>query len=65
MALGAVAAVGVSAFPMDLLPPQIQHCHAECVTDTQVCGARFCDPAGDTFAVTGYDLSEILCYGPA
>ncbi|KAJ7401186.1 hypothetical protein WISP_00184 [Willisornis vidua] len=46
-------------------PAQIQHCHAECVTDTQVCGARFCDPAGDTFAVTGYDLSEILCYGPA
>ncbi|NXK42410.1 WDR54 protein, partial [Piprites chloris] len=41
---------------------EIQHCHAECVTDTQVCGARFCDPAGDTFAVTGYDLSEILCY---
>ncbi|NXQ35967.1 WDR54 protein, partial [Alaudala cheleensis] len=44
---------------------ELQHCHAECVTDTQVCGARFCDPAGDTFAVTGYDLSEILCYGPA
>ncbi|XP_064509754.1 WD repeat-containing protein 54 isoform X2 [Pseudopipra pipra] len=44
---------------------EIQHCHGECVTDTQVCGARFCDPAGDTFAVTGYDLSEILCYGPA
>ncbi|NXN05025.1 WDR54 protein, partial [Sylvia borin] len=41
---------------------EIQHCHTECVTDTQVCGARFCDPAGDTFAVTGYDLSEILCY---
>ncbi|NXJ21908.1 WDR54 protein, partial [Dicrurus megarhynchus] len=41
---------------------EIQHCHAECVTDTQVCGARFCDPAGDTFAVTGYDLSEIICY---
>ncbi|KAI1238070.1 WD repeat-containing protein 54, partial [Lamprotornis superbus] len=44
---------------------EIQHCHAECVTDTQVCGARFCDPTGDTFAVTGYDLSEIVCYGPA
>ncbi|XP_027765455.1 WD repeat-containing protein 54 [Empidonax traillii] len=44
---------------------EIRHCHAECVTDTQVCGARFCDPAGDTFAVTGYDLSEILCYGLA
>ncbi|NXP25784.1 WDR54 protein, partial [Scytalopus superciliaris] len=41
---------------------EIRHCHAECVTDTQVCGARFCDPAGDTFAVTGYDLGEILCY---
>lgn len=41
---------------------QIQHCHAECVTDTQVCGARFCDPQGDSFAVTGYDLSEILRY---
>ncbi|NWQ84202.1 WDR54 protein, partial [Columbina picui] len=41
---------------------EIQHCHAECVTDTQVCGARFCDPQGDSFAVTGYDLSEILRY---
>ncbi|PKK17104.1 WD repeat domain 54 [Columba livia] len=41
---------------------EIQHCHAECVTDTQVCGACFCDPQGDSFAVTGYDLSEILRY---
>ncbi|KAK2511394.1 Wdr54 [Columba guinea] len=41
---------------------EIQHRHAECVTDTQVCGARFCDPQGDSFAVTGYDLSEILRY---
>ncbi|XP_009462177.1 PREDICTED: WD repeat-containing protein 54 [Nipponia nippon] len=44
---------------------QIEHCHAECVTDTQVCGARFCDPEGNSFAVTGYDLSEIFCYGRA
>lgn len=44
---------------------QIEHCHAECVTDTQVCGARFCDPEGNSFAVTGYDLSEIYCYGQA
>lgn len=65
VALGAVAAMESLEFHLDALPPQIQHCHAECVTDTQVCGARFCDPAGDTFAVTGYDLSEILCYGPA
>ncbi|NXJ86840.1 WDR54 protein, partial [Trogon melanurus] len=42
---------------------EIQHCHAECVTDTQVCGARFCDPDGNSFAVTGYDLSEIFRYG--
>lgn len=46
-------------------PLQIEHCHAECVTDTQVCGARFCDPEGNSFAVTGYDLSEIYCYGRA
>ncbi|NXN40201.1 WDR54 protein, partial [Rhinoptilus africanus] len=42
---------------------EIEHCHAECVTDTQVCGARFCDPEGNSFAVTGYDLSEIFRYG--
>lgn len=41
---------------------QIEHCHAECVTDTQICGACFCDPEGNSFAVTGYDLSEIFCY---
>ncbi|NXY84333.1 WDR54 protein, partial [Alcedo cyanopectus] len=41
---------------------ELEHCHAECVTDTQVCGARFCDPEGDSFAVTGYDLSEIFRY---
>jgi len=39
---------------------EVEHCHAECVPDTQVCGARFCDPAGSSFAVTGYDLAEIL-----
>ncbi|XP_068005452.1 WD repeat-containing protein 54 [Melanerpes formicivorus] len=44
---------------------EIEHCHAECVTDTQVCGARFCDPEGLSFAVTGYDLSEIFRYGRA
>ncbi|XP_074759766.1 WD repeat-containing protein 54 [Athene noctua] len=43
----------------------IEHRHAECVTDTQVCGARFCDPEGNSFAVTGYDLSEIFRYGRA
>ncbi|KAM4672710.1 WD repeat-containing protein 54 isoform 2-T2 [Amazona ochrocephala] len=41
---------------------EIQHCHAERVPDTQVCGARFCDPEGNSFAVTGYDLSEIFRY---
>ncbi|NXE30743.1 WDR54 protein, partial [Ardeotis kori] len=44
---------------------EIQHCHAECVTDTQVCGARFCDPEGNSFAVTGYDLSEIFRFSRA
>ncbi|XP_063813535.1 WD repeat-containing protein 54 [Pseudophryne corroboree] len=41
---------------------EVAHRHSECVTDTQVCGARFCDPQGTSFAVTGYDLSEIIRY---
>uniref|UniRef100_A0A8C6YJB1 WD repeat domain 54 n=1 Tax=Nothoprocta perdicaria TaxID=30464 RepID=A0A8C6YJB1_NOTPE len=45
--------------------PQIEHCHAECVPDTQVCGARFCDARGASFAVTGYDLAEIVRYSRA
>ncbi|KAM8785635.1 WD repeat-containing protein 54 isoform 1-T4 [Rhynchonycteris naso] len=39
---------------------EVEHCHSECVPDTQVCGARFCDTSGSSFAVTGYDLAEIL-----
>uniref|UniRef100_K7EAX2 WD repeat domain 54 n=1 Tax=Ornithorhynchus anatinus TaxID=9258 RepID=K7EAX2_ORNAN len=38
---------------------EVRHRHSERVTDTQVCGARFCDPAGSSFAVAGYDLGEI------
>lgn len=41
---------------------QLEHCHTECVTDTQICGARFCNPEGTTFAVTGFELSEIILY---
>ncbi|KAM4636215.1 WD repeat-containing protein 54 [Discoglossus pictus] len=41
---------------------EVEHRHSECVTDTQICGARFCDPQGTSFAVTGYDLSEIIKY---
>lgn len=41
---------------------QFEHCHTECVTDTQICGARFCNPEGTTFAVTGFELSEIILY---
>uniref|UniRef100_A0A674DS87 WD repeat domain 54 n=1 Tax=Salmo trutta TaxID=8032 RepID=A0A674DS87_SALTR len=32
------------------------------VWDTQICGAKFCDGDGYAFAVTGYDLSEIIRY---
>lgn len=42
---------------------EVEHCHGECISDTQVCGARFCDPGGSSFAVTGYDLAEILRFG--
>uniref|UniRef100_A0A3Q2VK90 WD repeat domain 54 n=1 Tax=Haplochromis burtoni TaxID=8153 RepID=A0A3Q2VK90_HAPBU len=41
---------------------EVVHLHNECVTDTQICGARFCDGDGYAFAVTGYDLSEIIRY---
>ncbi|KAK1174146.1 WD repeat-containing protein 54-like [Acipenser oxyrinchus oxyrinchus] len=41
---------------------EIEHQHTECVTDVQICGAKFCDPEGSAFAVTGYDLSEIIRY---
>ncbi|XP_062991915.1 WD repeat-containing protein 54 [Elgaria multicarinata webbii] len=41
---------------------EIEHCHGECVTDALLCGARFCDPEGSTFAVTGFELNEILRY---
>jgi hypothetical protein len=44
---------------------QVEHCHSECVSDTQVCGARFCDPSGSSFAVTGYDITEILRFSSA
>ncbi|XP_039615014.1 WD repeat-containing protein 54 isoform X1 [Polypterus senegalus] len=41
---------------------EIEHLHTECVTDIQICGAKFCDGEGSAFAVTGYDLSEIIRY---
>nr|XP_029492891.1 WD repeat-containing protein 54 [Oncorhynchus nerka] len=41
---------------------EIVHMYNECVTDTQICGAKFCDGDGYAFAVTGYDLSEIIRY---
>ncbi|CAL8346755.1 unnamed protein product [Lota lota] len=41
---------------------EISHMYNECVTDTQICGAKFCDGDGYAFAVTGYDLSEIIRY---
>ncbi|XP_076015813.1 WD repeat-containing protein 54 [Genypterus blacodes] len=41
---------------------EVAHLYNECVTDTQICGAKFCDGEGCAFAVTGYDLSEIVRY---
>uniref|UniRef100_A0A8C5P317 WD repeat domain 54 n=1 Tax=Jaculus jaculus TaxID=51337 RepID=A0A8C5P317_JACJA len=41
---------------------EVEHCHGECIPDTQVCGARFCDVSGSSFAVTGYDLAEIQIF---
>ncbi|XP_049640324.1 WD repeat-containing protein 54 [Suncus etruscus] len=44
---------------------EVQHCHGECIPDTQLCGVRFCDPSGSSFAVTGYDVTEILRFHEA
>ncbi|XP_033828714.1 WD repeat-containing protein 54 [Periophthalmus magnuspinnatus] len=56
----------VRVWHMSLTPEtnsvEVAHLHNECVTDTQICGARFCDDDGYAFAVTGYDLSEIIRY---
>ncbi|KAG8538868.1 hypothetical protein GDO81_021875, partial [Engystomops pustulosus] len=51
-------------YALDIAPEtgRVEHRHSECVTDTQVCGAKFCDPQGSSFAVTGYDLNEIIRY---
>lgn len=45
-----------------LFSSEVAHLHNECVTDTQICGAKFCDGDGYAFAVTGYDLNEIIRY---
>uniref|UniRef100_A0A8C9SY45 WD repeat domain 54 n=1 Tax=Scleropages formosus TaxID=113540 RepID=A0A8C9SY45_SCLFO len=44
---------------------EVEHLYSECITDTQICGAKFCDGDGYAFAVTGYDLSEIIRYTQA
>ncbi|NP_001003630.2 WD repeat-containing protein 54 isoform X2 [Danio rerio] len=44
---------------------EMEHMYNECVTDMQICGAKFCDGDGYAFAVTGYDLSEIIRYTQA
>ncbi|XP_066488922.1 WD repeat-containing protein 54 [Tiliqua scincoides] len=41
---------------------ELEHLHTECVTDAQVCGARFCNPEGSAFAITAYELNEIIRY---
>ncbi|RXN16220.1 WD repeat-containing 54 [Labeo rohita] len=54
-------------YSLDIAPftGLIEHMYNECVTDTQICGAKFCDGDGYAFAVTGYDLSEIIRYTQA
>ena len=32
------------------------------ISDVQLCGAKFVDLSGNTFGVTGYDLSEIVMF---
>ena len=32
------------------------------VPDVQLCGGKFLDPEGESFGVTGYDLSEVVLF---
>lgn len=36
--------------------------HQECITDVQLCGAKFVNKDGHSFCVTGYDANEIVCF---
>lgn len=42
--------------------PQVAHLHSECVTDTQLQGAKFITADGKAFACTGYDCCDIFFY---
>ena len=34
----------------------------QAISDIQLCGAKFVDPSGNMFGVTGYDLGEIVMF---
>lgn len=42
--------------------PQIEHLHGECVTDTQLQGAKFISQDGKAFCCTGYDSNELMFF---
>ncbi|XP_064600424.1 LOW QUALITY PROTEIN: WD repeat-containing protein 54-like [Liolophura sinensis] len=42
--------------------PEIQHKFSECVTDLQLAGGQFIEPAGRAFCVTGYDSPELVFF---
>ena len=44
------------------LPLQMEMVFQQSIADVQLCGAKFVDLSGDTFGVTGYDLSEIVMF---
>ncbi|XP_038070732.1 WD repeat-containing protein 54-like [Patiria miniata] len=41
---------------------QIQLMFSESVSDTQLSGAQFTNKSGRSFALSGYDLNEVVCY---
>ncbi|XP_054766341.1 WD repeat-containing protein 54-like isoform X1 [Lytechinus pictus] len=36
--------------------------YQECITDIQLCGAKFLDKEGHSFCVSGYDAPEVVCF---
>ncbi|XP_070541054.1 WD repeat-containing protein 54-like [Ptychodera flava] len=42
--------------------PEVDLKFSECVTDVQLCGAKFTSRNGRAFGVTGYDHNEVVCF---
>ncbi|XP_006816432.1 WD repeat domain 54-like [Saccoglossus kowalevskii] len=42
--------------------PKVEMKFSDCITDVQLCGAKFTNKNGRSFGLTGYDHNEVVCY---